>query len=79
MLGRDWYYPQESEWIMGYPIGWTDVAQLETLVQSIEAEGFAAKAYPGDARLEEDVIAMVDAIEWPQGFCRRDIGWRALG
>ena len=20
----------------------------------------------------------VDAIEWPQGFCRRDIGWRAL-
>ncbi|MEQ5870172.1 phosphoribosylamine--glycine ligase [Sagittula sp. NFXS13] len=22
--------------------------------------------------------AMVDAVEWPQGFCRRDIGWRAL-
>jgi NAD(P)-dependent dehydrogenase (short-subunit alcohol dehydrogenase family) len=43
------------------------VAQLESLVQSIEAEGFAAKAYPGDARLEEDVIAMVDAIE-------RDVG-----
>lgn len=21
---------------------------------------------------------MVDAIEWPEGFCRRDIGWRAL-
>ncbi len=21
---------------------------------------------------------MVDAIDWPQGFCRRDIGWRAL-
>ena len=21
----------------------------------------------------------VDAIDWPQGFCRRDIGWRALG
>ena len=44
-----------------------NVAQLETLVQSIEAEGFAAKAYPGDARLEEDVTAMVDAIE-------RDVG-----
>ncbi len=26
-----------------------------------------AKAYQG-----------VDAIDWPQGFCRRDIGWRAL-
>jgi phosphoribosylamine--glycine ligase len=21
---------------------------------------------------------MVDAIDWPEGFCRRDIGWRAL-
>ena len=21
----------------------------------------------------------VDAIQWPEGFCRRDIGWRALG
>ncbi|WP_036264265.1 phosphoribosylamine--glycine ligase [Methylocapsa aurea] len=22
--------------------------------------------------------AAIDAIDWPQGFCRRDIGWRAL-
>ncbi len=22
--------------------------------------------------------SMVDAIDWPDGFCRRDIGWRAL-
>ena len=22
--------------------------------------------------------AMVDRIDWPEGFCRRDIGWRAL-
>jgi len=22
--------------------------------------------------------AMTDAIDWPEGFCRRDIGWRAL-
>ncbi|WP_404381370.1 phosphoribosylamine--glycine ligase [Caenispirillum salinarum] len=21
----------------------------------------------------------VDALDWPQGFCRRDIGWRAVG
>ena len=20
----------------------------------------------------------VDAIDWPEGFCRRDIGWRAV-
>jgi len=22
---------------------------------------------------------LVDRIDWPEGFCRRDIGWRALG
>jgi phosphoribosylamine--glycine ligase len=22
--------------------------------------------------------AGLDLIEWPEGFCRRDIGWRAL-
>jgi NAD(P)-dependent dehydrogenase (short-subunit alcohol dehydrogenase family) len=41
--------------------------QLEALAQSIRDEGRDAKAYPGDARLEEDVISMVDAIE-------RDVG-----
>ncbi|MCA8884596.1 MAG: phosphoribosylamine--glycine ligase, partial [Rhodobacteraceae bacterium] len=23
--------------------------------------------------------ALVDAVDWPDGICRRDIGWRALG
>ncbi|MBM1221063.1 phosphoribosylamine--glycine ligase [Ponticoccus sp. SC2-23] len=23
--------------------------------------------------------SMIDRIDWPEGFCRRDIGWRALG
>lgn len=27
----------------------------------------------------ERAYAGVDAINWPEGFCRRDIGWRALG
>ncbi len=26
----------------------------------------------------EAAYGMVDAIDWPGGFCRRDIGWRAL-
>tara|TARA_R110002020_G_scaffold400596_6_gene610755 strand:+ start:7299 stop:8564 length:1266 start_codon:yes stop_codon:yes gene_type:complete len=30
------------------------------------------------ARAQAQAYAMVDAIDWPQGFCRRDIGWRAL-
>ncbi len=29
-----------------------------------------------DAR--DSAYRAVDAIDWPQGFCRRDIGWRAL-
>lgn len=27
---------------------------------------------------QEKAYAMVDGIDWPDGFCRRDIGWRAL-
>ena len=32
------------------------------------AEEAQRKAYEG-----------VNAIDWPQGFCRKDIGWRAIG
>ncbi len=30
------------------------------------------------AQARARAYAMVDAIDWPGGFCRRDIGWRAL-
>lgn len=30
------------------------------------------------AEAHQRAYALVDAIDWPQGFCRRDIGWRAL-
>jgi phosphoribosylamine--glycine ligase len=30
------------------------------------------------ARARERAYAAVDRIDWPEGFCRRDIGWRAL-
>ena len=30
------------------------------------------------AQARERAYAGVDAIDWPEGFCRRDIGWRAL-
>jgi len=33
-----------------------------------------------DLRTARDAAyAAVEAIDWPEGFCRRDIGWRALG
>ena len=30
------------------------------------------------AQAQARAYAGVDAIDWPGGFCRRDIGWRAL-
>ncbi len=30
------------------------------------------------AEARDRAYALVDAIDWPDGFCRRDIGWRAL-
>ena len=31
------------------------------------------------AQAHERAYAAIDRIDWPEGFCRRDIGWRALG
>jgi phosphoribosylamine--glycine ligase len=31
------------------------------------------------AQAQARAYAAVDRIDWPQGFCRRDIGWRAVG
>ncbi len=33
----------------------------------------------GVAEAQQRAYEGVDAIDWPGGFCRRDIGWRALG
>jgi phosphoribosylamine--glycine ligase len=33
---------------------------------------------PNIAEAQKRAYAAVDAIDWPDGFCRRDIGWRAL-
>jgi phosphoribosylamine--glycine ligase len=31
------------------------------------------------AEAQARAYAMVDRIDWPGGFCRRDIGWRGIG
>jgi phosphoribosylamine--glycine ligase len=31
------------------------------------------------AEARDRAYRAVDRIDWPDGFCRRDIGWRALG
>lgn len=30
------------------------------------------------AEAQAQAYGLVDAVEWPEGFCRRDIGWKAL-
>lgn len=40
--------------------------------------GVAARA-PTVPRAQELAYSAVDRIAWPDGFCRRDIGWRAIG
>ena len=34
---------------------------------------------PTIAEAQTRAYAAIDAINWPEGFCRRDIGWRAVG
>ena len=44
------------------------------------AQAFREAIARGDT-LEEArnrAYAMIDHLEWPEGFCRSDIGWRAL-
>ncbi len=31
------------------------------------------------AEAQRRAYEAVDLIDWPEGFCRRDIGWRAIG
>jgi phosphoribosylamine--glycine ligase len=31
------------------------------------------------AEAQSRAYQAVDRLDWPDGFCRRDIGWRALG
>ena len=34
---------------------------------------------PSVAQARRRAYAAIDKIDWPEGFCRKDIGWRALG
>ena len=42
-------------------------------VLAVTAMGFTV------AEAQKRAYAAVDKLDWPEGFCRRDIGWRAVG
>jgi phosphoribosylamine--glycine ligase len=51
--------------------------QGETIAVGGRVLGVAALA-PTIAEAQSQAYAAVDRIDWPEGFCRRDIGWRAV-
>jgi phosphoribosylamine--glycine ligase len=51
--------------------------QGEILATGGRVLGIAALA-PTIAEARSQAYAAVDRIDWPEGFCRREIGWRAL-
>ena len=51
--------------------------QLETVSVGGRVLGFTALGFDlADAQAK--AYRGIDLIDWPEGFCRRDIGWRAL-
>jgi phosphoribosylamine--glycine ligase len=85
-------YP--GEYVKGTPIGGLEAAGADPDVQIFHA-GTALKdgaviATGGRvlavtargasvAEAQARAYAAVDRLDWPDGFCRRDIGWRAIG
>jgi len=58
--------------------GTTSDAQGRVIANGGRVLGVTAAA-PTLAEARERAYKAVDLIDWPEGFCRRDIGWRALG
>jgi len=84
-------YP--GDYVKGSVIGGLDVLPEDSFhmafhAGTVERDGrvlanggrvLAVTARGGTLReAQAQAYAMVDAIDWPEGFCRRDIGWRAL-
>jgi phosphoribosylamine---glycine ligase len=85
-------YP--GNYLQGEPIGGLDAAAAVEGVTifhagtrvgpaGVEAAGGrvlnVSATGPTLAEARARAYAAVDRIDWPGGFCRRDIGWRALG
>ena len=65
--------------IVGAPLRWRG-ALYNCAVALQGGRVLAVGATGRDLRAARDAAyAAVDRIVWPEGFCRRDIGWRALG
>ncbi len=53
--------------------------RLDNLIQAVGGRVLNVTAIGKNAtEAQTNAYKMVDRIDWPEGFCRRDIGWRAV-
>ena len=67
----------ETSWEMMFHAGTTEVDGKATATGGRVLNATARGRTLEEAR--ERAYAMAEAVDWPEGFFRRDIGWRALG
>jgi phosphoribosylamine--glycine ligase len=67
----------EVEDVVVFHAGTKTGANGEVLANGGRVLGVTASA-PSLAEAQRRAYAAVERIDWPAGFCRRDIGWRAL-
>jgi phosphoribosylamine---glycine ligase len=56
----------------------TEVSEGACVASGGRVLGVTARG-PSVAAAQRRAYEAVDLIDWPEGFCRRDIGWRAIG
>jgi len=60
--------------VLGFYLIKTSLEYLQTYWIGVVGDGICRDI----RQAQERAYAAVDAIDWPGGFCRRDIGWRAV-
>jgi phosphoribosylamine--glycine ligase len=69
----------DAETVPGVQIFHAGTALRDGVLVNAGGRVLTVCAMADDIRLaRETAYTAVDAINWPDGFCRRDIGWRAL-
>ena len=53
--------------------------RVDNLIQANGGRVLNVTATGSSAReAQENAYSAVEKVEWPEGFCRHDIGWRAV-
>ena len=70
---------EEASRLPGVTVHYAGVTRQGARLMANGGRVLAVSARGGSvAQARTRAYAAVDAIDWPEGFCRRDIGWRAI-